>query len=134
MAAANGDADDGRNRRCQRRTGQAQTHGEHEDIVEHHVEQAAAQGRHHGKGGVAIVADKGRHDVVAHKKRGEQQKNAGVGDAQRHDARIAAHEPQQRPGAKTPASIHGMDASTAHRMALEKYRCPRASFCALAMA
>ena len=100
MAAANGDADDGRNRRCQRRTGQAQTHGEHEDIVEHHVEQAAAQGRHHGKGGVAIVADKGRHDVVAHKKRGEQQKNAGVGDAQRHDARIAAHEPQQRPGRK----------------------------------
>ena len=100
VAAANGDADDGRDRRCQRRTGQAQTHGEHEDIVEHHVEQTAAQGRHHGKGGVAVVADKGRHDVVAHKKRGEQQKNAGVGDAQRHDADITAHEPQQRPGRK----------------------------------
>ena len=31
---------------------------------------------------------------------GEQQKNAGVGDAQCHDAHIAAHEPQQRPGHK----------------------------------
>ena len=100
MAAANGDADDGRDRRCQRRTGQAQPQREHEDIVEHYVEQAAAQGRHHGKGGVAIVADKGRNDVVAHKKRREQQKDAGVGDAQRHDAGIAAHEPQQRPGHK----------------------------------
>ena len=100
VAAANGDAYNRRYRRCQRRTGQPQTHGEHEDIVEHHIEQAAAQGRHHGKGGVAVVADKGRNDVVAHKKRREQQKDAGVGDAQRHDAGIAAHEPQQRPGHK----------------------------------
>ena len=100
VAAANGDADNGRHRRCQRRTGQAQPQGEHKDIVEHHVEQTAAQGRYHGKGGVAVVADKGRNDVVAHKKRGEQQKDAGVGDAQCHDTRIAAHEPQQRPGRK----------------------------------
>ena len=52
-------------------------------------------------------------------------------------ATMPASPPMSRssaPGAKTPASIHGMDASTAHRMALEKYRCPRASFCALAMA
>jgi len=77
-----------------------QPHGEHEDVVEHHIEQAAAQRGHHGQRGCTVVADKGRHDVVAHKKGREQQKDARIGDAQRHDAGIAAHEPQQCAGAE----------------------------------
>lgn len=100
MAAADADADDGCHRRCQRGTGQPQTHGEHENVVEHHVEQTAAQRRHHGKGRVAVVAHKGRHDVVAHEEGREHEEDAGIRDAQRHDARIAAHQPQKAPGCK----------------------------------
>ena len=95
MTAADGNAEHRGHRRRQRRTRQPQPHGEHENVVEHHIEQAAAQRRHHGKGGVAIVADKGRHDVVAHKKRREHEEDAGIAGAQRHDLCIAAHEPQQ---------------------------------------
>ena len=95
VPAADGNADDGRHGCGQRRTGQPQTHGKHKDVVEHHIEQAAAQGSHHGKGGVAVVAHKGRHDVVAHEKRREHKENAGIRNAQRHDLRVAAHQPQQ---------------------------------------
>lgn len=76
--------------------GQAQPHGEDEDVIEHHIEQAAAQGGHHGKGRVAVVADEGREDVVAHEEGCEQQEDAGVVQAQRHNVRIAAHELQER--------------------------------------
>ena len=100
VAAADGDAEHRRNGGGQCRTGQPQPHGEHEDVVEHHIEQAAAQRGHHGQRGRTVVADKGRHDVVAHKKGREQQKDARIGDAQRHDAGIAAHEPQQCTGAE----------------------------------
>ena len=57
VAAADGDAEHRRDGRCQRRAGQAQPHGEDEDVIEHHIEQASAQGGHHGKGRVAVVAD-----------------------------------------------------------------------------
>ena len=100
MSAADADADDGCHRRCQRGTGQPQTHGEHENVVEHHVEQTAAQRRHHGKGRVAIIAHEGRHDVVAHEKGREHEEDAGIRDAQCHDARVAAHQPQKAPGCK----------------------------------
>ena len=96
VAAADGDAEHRRDGRCQRRAGQAQPHGEDEDVIEHHIEQAAAQGGHHGKGRVAVVADEGREDVVAHEEGCEQQEDAGVVQAQRHDVPIAAHELQKR--------------------------------------
>ena len=96
VAAADGDAEHRRDGRCQRRAGQAQPHGEDEDVIEHHIEQAAAQGGHHGKGRVAVVADEGREDVVAHEEGREQQEDAGVVQAQRHDVPIAAHELQKR--------------------------------------
>ena len=89
-------ADDGRNGRCQRRAGQAPAHGEDEDIVKHHIEQAAAQGGHHGQRGVAVVPGKGRNDVVAHEERREQQEDAGILQAQRHNGCIAAHQPEHR--------------------------------------
>ena len=38
-----------------------------------------------GKGRVAVVADEGREDVVAHEEGREQQEDAGVVQAQRHD-------------------------------------------------
>ena len=96
MQAADGNADDGRNGRCQRRAGQAPAHGEDEDIVKHHIEQAAAQGGHHGQRGVAVVPGKGRNDVVAHEERREQQEDAGILQAQRHNGCIAAHQPEHR--------------------------------------
>ena len=96
VAAADGDAEHRRDGRCQRRAGQAQPHGEDENVIEHHIEQAAAQGGHHGKGRVAVVADEGREDVVAHEERREQQEDAGVVQAQGHDVPIAAHELQKR--------------------------------------
>ena len=96
VAAADGDAEHRRDGRCQRRAGQAQPHGEDEDVIEHYIEQAAAQGGHHGKGRVAVVADEGREDVVAHEEGREQQEDAGVVQAQRHNVRIAAHELQER--------------------------------------
>ena len=95
MCAAYGNAQYRRNGRCQRRTGQTQAHREDEDVVEHHIEQTAAQRRHHGQRGVAVVADEGRHHIVAHKEGGEHQEDAGIVHAQRHDVRIAAHQPQQ---------------------------------------
>ena len=84
----------------QRRTGQPQTHGKHKDVVEYHIEQAAAQGSHHGKGGVAVVAHKGRHDIVAHEEGREHKEDAGIRDAQRHDPRVTAHQPQKAAGRK----------------------------------
>ena len=100
VAAADGNADDGRHGGGQRRTGQPQTHGKHENIVEHHIEQAAAQGSHHGKGGVAVVAHKGRHDIVAHEEGREHKEDTGIRDAQRHDPRVTAHQPQKAAGRK----------------------------------
>ena len=95
MGAANGNAEHRRNGRCQRRAGQPQPHGEDEDVVKHHIEQAAAQRRHHGQRRVAVVADEGRHHIVAHEEGRKEQEDAGVVLAQRHDARVAAHQPQQ---------------------------------------
>ena len=49
VAAADRNAQHRRDCRRQRRAGQAEAHGEHEDVIEHHVEEAAAEGRHHGQ-------------------------------------------------------------------------------------
>ena len=121
MAAADGNADDGRHGGGQRRTGQPQTHGKHENIVEHHIEQAAAQGSHHGKGGVAVVAHKGRHDIVAHEERREHKEDTGIRNAQRHDPRVTAHQLQKAAGRKKlPTSRNGTLSTQAQKMALEK--------------
>ena len=107
MAAANEDAQHRRHRRCQRRAGQAEAHGEHEDIVEHHIEEAAAQRRYHRQRGVAVVADEGCDDVVAHEERSEQQEDAGVPHTECDDLTVAAHEPQQYLGAEDSRQHEG---------------------------
>ena len=107
MAAANEDAQHRRHRRCQRRAGQAEAHGEHEDIVKHHIEEAAAQRRYHRQRGVAVVADKGCDDVVAHEEGGKQQEDAGVPHTERDDLTVAAHEPQQYLGAEDSRQHEG---------------------------
>ena len=49
---------------------------------------------------VAVVAHKGRHDIVAHEEGREHKEDAGIRDAQRHDPRVTAHQPQKAAGRK----------------------------------
>ena len=93
VQGVNPHADDGRCRRCERRARHAHFQWEHQHPIHNDIEQAGCHRRGHGKRRIAVVEDEGAQDVVAHEEGREEQENACIRRADRHDVRFAAKQP-----------------------------------------
>ena len=73
-----------------------------EEIIQHHVGKTAANGGHHGKVGVAVVADEADQHIVEQKGRGEQEHHLQISPRHGKNGRIRPQQAGEGRGAEQP--------------------------------